>query len=70
MKTHLYCVHCNGRASWSNLMETWWCADCRCDEVAEAEDVQFSQISQRFEKFEALMQEFDDLTSNLPGGRQ
>jgi hypothetical protein len=34
----LYCAHCEERATWSRLLDQYWCSDCRSVDVVETED--------------------------------
>lgn len=38
MNTILVCKWCDQPVSWSRILDTTWCSDCRCDDVKEIED--------------------------------
>lgn len=35
---NLLCVYCGEFASWSPLLDHWWCGDCRSDDLIENDE--------------------------------
>ncbi len=34
----IVCEHCGEPATWSRLLEDWWCGDCRSSDVVEVDE--------------------------------